>query len=263
MFGDNLSFISDTTIAATKTQGVEMIDKFKVNIRLALPAAAVTLALLIMISLGSEPASVGSFEFNPILALPYFVVLIMALLGINVFIVLLTGTVLFFIAGIAFGSMDYVGAFTSMGSGTAGMFETMIVALLVAAISALMQAGGGFEAILEFIRRRSRGKKGGMLGISLLTVFMDVATANNTVAIIIAAPIAKEISNEYKVPAKTTASLLDTCSCIAQGIIPYGAQLLIAANLSGVGSIEIIPWLVYPFILMIFVAITIIRADRK
>ena len=262
MFGDNLSVISDTTIAATKTQGIEMKDKFLTNFKIACPAAILTLILLIMLSLRSTPASIGTFEFNVLLALPYFVVLVLALLGINVFVVLLIGILLFLITGVCFGHLDYALAFSSMGDGTAGMFETMIVTLLVASISSLMKAGGGFEAILKLIRSRFSGKRGGMLGIALLTAFMDVATANNTVAIVVSAPIAKDISREFNVPAKVTASLLDTCSCIMQGIIPYGAQLLVAASLTGISSFSIVPYLLYPFLLMVFVAVSIIMAGR-
>ncbi len=259
MFGDNLSFISDTTIAATKTQGVEMKDKFRTNIKLALPAAVLTLVLLLFLSINSNPAPMGSFDFNPVIAAPYFIVLLLALSGMNVFVVLIIGVILYLAVGMITGTLDYVGSLSAMGSGTSGMFETMIVTILVASISALMQAGGGFEAILDFIRKRAKGRKGGMAGIGLLTAFMDVATANNTVAIVIAAPIAKEISDEYGVDGKVTASLLDTCSCIMQGIIPYGAQLLIAGSLAGISSLEIIPWLFYPFILLIFVILSIIR----
>ena len=259
MFGDNLSFISDTTIAATKTQGVEMKDKFRTNIKLALPAAVLTLVLLLFLSINSNPAPMGSFDFNPVIAAPYFIVLLLALSGMNVFIVLIIGVILYLAVGMITGTLDYVGSLSAMGSGTSGMFETMIVTILVASISALMQAGGGFEAILDFIRKRAKGRKGGMAGIGLLTAFMDIATANNTVAIVIAAPIAKEISDEYGVDGKVTASLLDTCSCIMQGIIPYGAQLLIAGSLAGISSLEIIPWLFYPFILLIFVILSIIR----
>ena len=262
MFGDNLSVISDTTIAATKTQGIEMKDKFLTNIKIACPAAILTLILLIVVSLRSTPTPIGTFEFNVLLALPYFVVLVLALLGINVFVVLLIGILLFLITGVCFGHLDYALAFSSMGDGTAGMFETMIVTILVASISSLMKAGGGFEAILELIRSRFSGKRGGMLGIALLTAFMDIATANNTVAIVIAAPIAKDISREFNVPSKVTASLLDTCSCIMQGIIPYGAQLLVAASLTGISSFSIVPYLLYPFLLMVFVAVSIIVAGR-
>lgn len=259
MFGDNLSVISDTTIAATKTQGIEMKDKFLANIKIALPAAIATVILLIALSLGSQPAPVGHFEFNALLALPYFVVLALALLGVNVFAVLLIGILLFLVAGLGLGQLDYAGAFTAMGDGTAGMFETMIVTILVASISALMKAHGGFAAILAFIRGHFNGRRGGMLGIALLTAFMDIATANNTVAIVIAAPIARDIREEFGVSGKMTASLLDTCSCIMQGIIPYGAQLLVAAGLTGISSLSIVPWLFYPFLLMVFVAIAIVR----
>lgn len=261
MFGDNLSFISDTTIAATKTQGVAMKDKFRANLEIALPAAVITLAILLVISLSSAAAPVGEFEYNLLLAAPYFIVLVMAVLGVNVFVVLLTGIVLFLAAGFCAGTLTYASAMAAMGAGTEGMFETMIVTLLVASISALMKAHGGFEAILAFIRRRFNGKRGGMLGIALLTAFMDVATANNTVAIVIAAPIARDISREFGVSPRTTASLLDTCSCIAQGIIPYGAQLLVAASMAGISSFAIIPCLFYPFLLTLFVGIAIVRGE--
>ena len=263
MFGDNLSVISDTTIAATKTQEIGMKDKFLANIRIALPAALATLALLAVLSLGSEPVSVGRHDFHLLLTLPYFAVLVMAVLGLNVFVVLLIGILLFLAAGIGLGTMDYAMAFSAMRGGTESMFETMVVTVLVAFISALMKAGGGFEAILAFIRGRVSGRRGGMLGIALLSAFMDAATANNTLAIIIAAPIARDISDEFGVPRKTSASLLDTCSCITQGVIPYGAQLLVAANLTGLASFSIIPLMFYPFILTLCVAVSILRAGPK
>lgn len=258
MFGDNLSFISDTTIAATKTQGVEMKEKFFANFKIALPAALITLVILVVIALRGGSTDVGSYEYSIGLAVPYFAVLILALLGTNVFIVLGIGIILFCIMGTLFGDLTFVDAFSAMGSGTSGMFETMIVTVLVASISALMKENGGFEAILGFIRKVSRSKKGGMLGICFLTALMDVSTANNTVAIVVAAPIAKTISCEYGIEAKKTASLLDTVSCIFQGIIPYGAQLLIAASLSGISSISLIPWLFYPFLLAVFVLVSIV-----
>ena len=172
------------------------------------------------------------------------------------------GIVLFFLIGGTAGTLTFSTAFSAMGDGTGGMFETMIVTVLVASISALMKAHGGFEALLSFIRKHAKSKKGGMFGICLLTGIMDIATANNTVAIVIAAPIAKDISEEYGVEPRQTASLLDTCSCIFQGIIPYGAQLLIAATLSGISSISIIPFLFYPFLLAICLVISIL-IDKK
>ncbi len=258
MFGDNLSVISDTTIAATRTQGVEMKDKFKTNIKTALPAAVITLIILIIYSVQNAGTQMGSFEYNIWLALPYFIVLIMALIGLNVFAVLGIGIVLFFLIGGAAGTISFDTALTAMGDGTGGMFETMIVTILVASISALMREHGGFEAILSFIRKHAKSKKGGMLGICALTGMMDVATANNTVAIVIAAPIAKDISKEYGVEPRKVASLLDTCSCVFQGIIPYGAQLLVAAGICGISSVSIIPFLFYPFLLAICMIVSIV-----
>ena len=262
MFGDNLSFISDTTIAATKTQGVEMKNKFRANFRIALPAAVITFIILIVYAVVGREARIGTFEYSIPQALPYFIVLAMALVGINVFVVLGTGIVLFMIVGALTHSLSFMTAFTSMGAGSSGMFETIIVTILVASIGALMDEHGGFEAILDFIKIHFGGKRGGMVGIGLLTILVDIATANNTVAIVLAAPIAKQISEEYKISPIKTASLLDTCSCIAQGIIPYGAQLLVAASLAGISSVKIIPFLYYPYLLAVFVVISII-VDRK
>ena len=259
MFGDNLSVISDTTIAATRTQGVEMRDKFRVNIKIALPAALITIAILVIYSLKNPAAEVSSYAFNIWLAAPYFIVLALALMGLNVFIVLGVGILLFFLIGGAAGTITFSTGFLAMRAGTSGMFETMIVTILVTSVSALMKEFGGFAAILAFIRRHAKSKKGGMGGICLLTALMDIATANNTVAIVIAAPIAREISQEYEIDPKNTASLLDTVSCVTQGLIPYGAQLLVAASLSGISSISIIPFLFYQFLLSGFVLLFICK----
>ncbi len=258
MFGDNLSVISDTTIAATRTQGVEMKDKFKMNIKIALPAAAVTLIILIIYSFSQSNTHISDFDYNIWLAVPYFIVLILALIGLNVFLVLGIGIMLLGLIGTIAGTITFETAFTAMGDGTAGMFETMVVTILVASISALMKEYGGFEAILSFIRKHANSKRGGMLGICALTGMMDIATANNTVAIVIAAPIAKDISDEYGVEPKKVASLLDTCSCVFQGIIPYGAQLLVAAGICGISSMSIIPFLFYPFLLAICMIVSIV-----
>ena len=228
MFGDNLSVISDTTIAATRTQGVEMKDK----------AALITLVILIVYSTQNPAAKLDNYDFNIWLAIPYFIVLILALVGLNVFLVLGLGILLFFLIGGAAGTISFSTGFLAMGEGTSGMFETMIVTILVASISALMKEYGGFEAVLAFIRRRAKGKKGGMFGICALTGLMDISTANNTVAIVIAAPIAREISKEFNVEPKKVASLLDTSSCIFQGLIPYGAQILVAAGIAGISSLR-------------------------
>lgn len=263
MFGDNLSFISDTTIAATKTQGVEMKDKFRANFKIALPAALITLAILIIIGFTGDTAEIASFDYNIWQAIPYFVVLIASLCGINVFIVLIGGTILSFIAGLATGSLTVASGFSAMGDGTSGMFETMIVTILVASIGALMKEYGGFEFILQKIRNTFNSRKGGMLGIGILTSAVDIATANNTVAIVMAGPIAKDISEEYGIDPKKSASLLDTFSCVWQGIIPYGAQLLIAASAAKITSVQIIPYLFYPFLLLVCVLVSIALDKSK
>ena len=262
MFGDNLSFISDTTIAATKTQGVQMKDKFRANFKIALPAAVATLIVLIVVCMKGTAAQLDHFDYNTLQAIPYFIVLIAALCGINVFIVLGCGTVLFGIVGLITGSISVSTGFSSMGSGVSGMFETMVVAILVASIGALMKEYGGFEAILSFIRKMFRGKIGGRLGIGILASIMDVATANNTIAIVLAGPIAKDISKEYEIEPVETASLLDIFSCIFQGIIPYGAQLLIAASLAGIASVDIMPYLWYPYLLLVAVIVSIIIKSK-
>ena len=236
-----------------------MKDKFRVNFRIAMPAALVTLAILIVYAAVSPASDIGPFDYQLLLALPYFIVLVLSLLGLNVFPVLLIGILLFLVSGMYAGTLTYASALSSMGNGISGMFETMIVTILVASIASLMRENGGFEAILSLIRRKAGSRRGGMSGIAFLTAFMDVATANNTVAIVIAAPIAKSISEEYGIDPRKTASLLDTCSCIAQGIIPYGAQLLIAAGIAGVTSVSLIPFLIYPFVLAVFVVLSILR----
>ena len=258
MFGDNLSFISDTTIAATKTQGIEMKEKFKANFRIALPAALATLALLIAVGLKAGAGQVDHLDFNFWQALPYFIVLIAALMGINVFIVLGCGAILSMITGIATGALNLSSAMAAMGEGTKGMFETMIVTILVASLGALMKEFGGFEFILRLIKRGFKSRRGGELGIGLLVSLMDIATANNTVAIVMAGPLAKDVGREFDVPPARVASILDIFSCVWQGIIPYGAQLLIAAGLAGIGSITIIPFLYYQGFLLLAVLISIL-----
>ena len=226
---------------------------------MAFPAAIITFVILIAYAFVMSGAPIGSFPFNIWQALPYFIVLGLSIAGINVFLVLMVGILLFVLVGIFTGSLAYASALNSMGSGISGMFETMIVTILVASIASLMKENGGFEAILSYIKKNADSKRGGMYGIAFLTAFMDIATANNTVAIVIAAPIARDITKEYGVDPRQTASLLDTCSCIAQGIIPYGAQLPVAANIAGITSVSLIPFLIYPFVLAVFVVVSIQR----
>ena len=256
MFGDNLSFISDTTIAACQGQGCEMKDKFRENFAIALPAAILTLVLILVISLRSEIAPMELPSYNLVQIIPYILVLIGGIIGINVFLVLLIGIVSGAIIMLATGAIPATELLASMGAGAAGMFETTMVAILVSAICALIREYGGFDALLYGIQKVFRGKKGGQLGMGLLVGAMDIATANNTVAIVMANPIAAQMAQNYGISKRKTASLLDTFSCVFQGVIPYGAQMLVAisaANELGqsVSAFQIIPNLFYPFLLLI------------
>ena len=272
MFGDNLSFISDTTIAACSTQGCEMRDKFRANFKIALPAALVTLAVTLAVSASAGVGQIDIPDYNLLLLIPYVLVLIGGLAGLNVFLVLLVGIVTGAVITLATGTMDFMTMLAGMGSGASGMFETVMVTILVSAMCALIRAHGGFEALLAFIRRVFRGRVGGRLGVGLLVGAMDIATANNTVAIVMAGPIAKEISQEYGITPRESASLLDTFSCIFQGIIPYGAQMLIAVStaldLGGdVTAFQVIPCLFYPYLLavssVVFILVWSGRAGRR
>jgi len=256
MFGDNLSFISDTTIAACNGQGCQMKDKFRENFWIALPAAVVTLIILTVLSIGSYTGNAVVNEYNLIQIIPYILVLIGGIVGINVFVVLLIGILSGSIIMLATGATAATDLLANMGSGAAGMFETTMVAILVSAICALIREFGGFEALLNGIRKVFRGRKGGQLGMGLLVGAMDIATANNTVAIVMANPIAKEMAEDYGISPKKTASILDTFSCIFQGIIPYGAQMLVAISTAAtyghmISAFEIIPFLLYPFCLAV------------
>ena len=253
MFGDNLSFISDTTIAATKTQGCQMKDKFRENLMIALPAALITCGILMYVAWTGKAAEVGTYSYSLVRALPYFAILVAALAGINVFIVLGGGLALCTAIGLITGSIDIHNIFISMGSGVSGMYETIVVTILATALSSLIKYNGGFDAIIAFIKKYFHGSKGGQLGIILISMLMDISTANNTVAIVVTAPIATDIRKEYHITPQRTASLMDISTCVAQGIIPYGAQLLIAAGIAGISSIQIMPYLFYPYLLLICV----------
>ena len=256
MFGDNLSFISDTTIAACNGQGCDMRDKFRMNLWIALPAAIVTCIIITVLSISSGVGTVKVEDFDMIKIIPYIVVLIGGILGINVFLVLIIGIITGAIIMLGTEAVAFTDMIVSMGNSINGMFETSMVAILVAAICALITYNGGFKVVLSWIRRKFKSKKGGMLGIGLLVGALDISTANNTVAIIMANPIAKEIADDYGISPKRTASLLDIFSCVFQGIIPYGAQMLVAVSLAtasglAVSAFDIIPNLFYPFVLLV------------
>ena len=268
MFGDNLSFISDTTIAACNGQGCQMKDKFRENFAIALPAAIVTLVIIIVLSLSTYTGDFVPDEYQLIQIVPYILVLIGGIIGINVFIVLLIGIVSGSIIMLATGAIAITDLLANMGAGASGMYETTMVAILVSAICALIRVFGGFDALLAFIKRIFKGEKGGQLGMGLLVGAMDIATANNTVAIVMANPIAKEMAEDYGVSPRKTASILDTFSCIFQGIIPYGAQMLVAisavSNMGAeVSAFQIIPNLFYPYLLLISSLIFIFVIPNK
>ena len=268
MFGDNLSFISDTTIAACSTQGCEMKDKFRANFKIALPAALATLVIILLISIGTDVNAVPNGDHNLVLLIPYVLVLIGGIVGLNVFVVLLIGIVSGALITLLTGQVTAIELLGNMGSGVSGMFETVMVTILVSALCGLIRAYGGFESLLQFIRRCFKGNRGGQLGVGLLVGVMDIATANNTVAIVMAGPIAKEISEEYGIEPKRAASLLDTFSCIFQGIIPYGAQMLVAISACTtlgytISAFEIIPMLFYPFLLAVSSILFIIFTKKS
>ncbi|MBQ1362643.1 MAG: Na+/H+ antiporter NhaC family protein [Oscillospiraceae bacterium] len=256
MFGDNLSFISDTTIAACNGQGCDMKDKFRENFAIALPAALLTLVLILILSLRSSMGEITLKPYNLVQTIPYILVLIGGIIGINVFVVLLIGILSGAVIMLVTGAMPATALLSSMGAGAAGMFETTMVAILVSAICALIRVNGGFDALLGWIYRAFRGRKGGQLGMGLLVGAMDIATANNTVAIVMANPIAADMAENYGISHRKTASLLDTFSCVFQGIIPYGAQMLVAISAceelgKQITAFQIIPNLFYPFLLMV------------
>lgn len=269
MFGDNLSFISDTTIAACNGQGCEMKDKFRANFKIALPAAIVTLIIIFVRTSGAGAGAVISEEYDLIQIIPYLLVLFGGIVGINVFVVLLIGILSGSVIMLATGATEATALLSNMGSGAAGMYETTMVAILVSAICALIHEYDGFTALLNFTRLIFRSRNGGRLGMGLLVGAMDIATANNTVAIVMANPIAREMSEEYGISPQNAASILDTFSCIFQGVIPYGAQMLVAISAATelgceVSAFDIMPNLYYPYMLLISSLIFIfVVSDKK
>ena len=267
MFGDNLSFISDTTIAACNGQGCAMRDKFKGNFLIALPAALVTLVLVVLMTLGKEVTPVVG-EYSLLQIVPYLLVLVGGIAGINVFVVLMIGILSGAVIMMTTGGVSFMELLTGMGTGASGMFETAMVAVLVAALCALIREHGGFDALLAFIRRVFRGNKGGQIGMGLLVGVMDVATANNTVAIVMANPIAKEMGKEYDITPARSACILDTFSCVFQGIIPYGAQMLVAITAAAelnvtLSAFQIMKYLFYPYLLCVCCVVAILLTRKK
>lgn len=263
MFGDNLSVISDTTIAATRTQNVAMKDKFRANIKIAIPAAIITFVILLVVGKPEGEVKLDDLSYNFILIIPYLFVLITALAGMNVFLVLTSGIILSGIIGIITGGLTMMTFAQNIFAGFSGMFEIFLLSLLTGGLSYMVSSNGGIEWLVQKIRGFAKDVKSAEISIALLTLVTDAATANNTVAIIIDGPVAKEISKDFKVDPRRSASFLDTFSCVMQGIIPYGAQVLIAAGLTkelgalAVSPVQIIPFLWYQALLAVFAIISI------
>ena len=250
MFGDNLSMISDTTIAAVRTQGCEMSDKFKMNFKIVLPAAIVTAIIYFVSTLGAA-SEVELGEYNIIQVIPYLLVLGGALAGINVFVVLIAGTLASVAAGLITGTMTVATVFSAIGGGVTGMYDITVISITVAAISALVKEFGGIDFVLNFIKSRTKTKKGAMLSIGALVLGVDLSTANNTIAIVLAGPIAKEISDEFGIDPRRSASLLDIFASVGQGLIPWGAQMLYAAAAAGISTYALIPYAFYPILMLV------------
>ena len=266
MFGDNLSFISDTTIAACNGQGCAMKDKFRGNFWVALPAALVTLVIVLIMTVGKNAQPVTG-EYSLLQIVPYILVLLGGIVGINVFVVLLVGILSGAVIMLSTGATQITELLASMGSGASGMFETCMVAVLVAAMCELIRVHGGFDALLYFIRRVFKGNQWGQIGMGALVGAMDIATANNTVAIVMANPIAKEMSQEYGISPKRAACLLDTFSCVFQGIIPYGAQMLVAISAVSemgiqISALQIMQYLFYPYLLVVSAVVSIFLVKK-
>ena len=258
-FGDNLSFISDTTIAATQTQGCSMRSKFRTNIRLVMPAAVITLLLYAFSGNGIEEIETGAITVNDVLkCIPYLTVIICALIGMNVMFVLILGIVIAGVMGITYGTVDGIGIFTEMGSGIMGMTELILVTMLAGGLLEIVRINGGIDFLIRLVTQRMNSKRAAEFAITALTALANVCTANNTIAILTVGDISRDISKKFGIQPRRAASLMDTTSCFVQGVIPYGAQLLMASGLAKVSPLEIIPNLYYPMCIGVMIVVSIL-----
>jgi Na+/H+ antiporter NhaC len=248
MFGDNLSFISDTTIAAVRTQNTRMKEKFKVNFFIVLPAAIITIVLFWGITAG-EQAEITNQSFNWMKILPYLGVLITALMGVNVLVVLAGGILLAGIIGLLDGSYSAMGLIQAIGDGIAGMQELSLLAILISGMVEVIKHNGGIDYLLQLVTRNVKSKKGAQFGIAGLVSLTNLSTANNTISILIAGPLAKNIADQYDIDPRKSASILDIFSCCFQGLIPYGAQMLVAAGVASISPLSILQYSFYPFLI--------------
>ena len=265
LFGDNLSFISDTTVVATRTQGIKMSDKFRMNIRIVLPAAVITTALYVMLGFNSTPTYMASAVTltQCINVIPYLAVLTLALMGKDVLMVLFIGNIFTGIIGISTGAFDVSGWFTSMASGISGMGELILISMLAGGLLELIRTGGGITFLIHRLTRHVSSARGAEFSIAALVSLTNLCTANNTIAILSVGEISRNIAERYGVDPRRSASILDTCSCIVQSFIPYGAQLLMAAGLASISPLEIIPSLFYPMLLILAVVASILFRYRR
>lgn len=257
MFGDNLSIISDTTIAATRTQGCDMKDKFKMNFKIVLPAAILTTLIFMILTKDASITGLDSLEFNLIKIIPYILVIVTALIGVNVLIVLLFGIISSGLIGFIYNSFDILGFFNSISNGITSMSELIIISILISGTIEIIKYNGGIDFILSKGMKKFKTGKGAEYGIATLVSLVDICTANNTVAIVTVGPIAKDISEEFNLEPKRVAGILDMFSCVFQGIIPYGAQLISAAGLALLSPFEIMKFLFYPYLMGISAIIAI------
>jgi len=251
MFGDNLSMISDTTIAATRTQGCDLKDKFRTNFFIVLPAAILTAIIFAIITSGTTNSFEGTYSYNLVKVLPYLFVLVTAMLGANVLIILSSGILFSGVIGFIYGSFNIIGLFNSIAKGINGMSELIIISIIIGGTVEVIKYNGGIEFILNFITSKVKSRRGAEFGIAILIALVDMCTANNTIAIVMTGPLVKDISQKYDIEPQKAASLLDTFSCFSQGIIPYGAQLLAASSLAAISPFAIMRYLYYPYIMCI------------
>lgn len=264
-FGDNLSFISDTTVAATKTQNCSMRDKFRTNFRIVLPAALICFIIYVLLGQGAQSQIVFSAngEIHWVRVLPYVAVLASALCGVNVLIVLCLGTLLTGIVGVADGAYTLSGWITSMAEGVTGMGDLILISMIAGGLLAVVRKGGGVTYLVRALTRRVHSRRGAECCISALVALTNCCTANNTVAILSVGNITKDISERFGVDKRRAASLLDIFSCVTQGIIPYGAQLLMASGLAVISPLDITPYLYYPLLLAVCAIISILISKKK
>lgn len=267
MFGDNLSMISDTTIAAVRTQRTKMSDKFRVNFKIVLPGAILTIIILFLLTNGISIDHAKNYDYNLFKVIPYLLVLILALIGVNVIIVLIGGTAIAGVIGLIDGSFGWKGLLSAVSKGIIGMEDIAMIALLIGGLVGIIQHNGGIDWLLQFVRSKVKSKRGAELGIASLVSAADISTANNTISIIMAGPLAKNIADEYDVDPRKSASVLDIFGGCFQGLLPYSPQVISAAGVAGISPFLLVPYSIYPILLgvcgLVAIILRVPRLDHK